>query len=225
MRLNFMNTNSLLYNMFDGDLEGRETFSLSEYGLNEKDYIYNKDKLITDLKIGIDNEENEEFDLCPVSPMYIFVGSTDTDLLYAKLDRYVVQRGDGKISRVFIDNGDGIATIHYGNYFETVKGVKYIKAENIFDELDYVQKSLTDDVVTLGENNTNVYDFGVTNFGHMDGYAKLYYPAGEDEKYFYMYVIYVGNVLAVREDKSEPLYGVILLTTSEGAPILARNEK
>lgn len=214
----FQNMSFLIYDITDPDLAGRKSFSLKEkYGIDHREYLGAWEEF-----------EHKMYDLdldkCDISPIYICAGVYGDDIIYAKIDRAVYQDDTGDISEaVWFDTGIFRQIEGKEGYYPSDQ-TEYFSQSEILD-LEYIEKSLTDDVMPLGDELSNPLVEGNLKFDKIVGYRKFYLPAGLEDDTLYCYALYQGNCMCVRESGTETVYGTVVLTTVDGAPLLQKFSK
>lgn len=202
----------IVYDLCDEGLTGRKAFSLEEYGVNIDEYRGRWDEF--DKKM-----EELELDKVDISPVYMFAGICGDDLLYAKIDRAVYQRENGDVSgAVWLDKG---IMLNLGGMMCTNPEVEYYKS-NMVEELDYIDKSLTDDIMAGGEEVQNLILYGNSFYKKVPGHSVIYLPAGMDDDCLYLYVVHVGQSVLVKEDGPDTVYGMYIATTNDGKYLLQK---
>ena len=201
-----------VYNVCDEGLTGRKAFNIEDYGVDINSYRGNwKD---FDLKM-----EDLGFDKVELSPLYIFAGICENDLLYAKIERAVYQREDGDVSGV-VWHDYGIMKSIDGKLY-TNPLVEYYKS-NLVEDLDYIEKSYTDDILSGGEEIDNIIPYGNSIYRKVPGHSVMYLPAGMEDDTLYVYVVHVGNTVLVKENGPDTVYGMYIATTVDGKYLLQR---
>lgn len=183
----------------------RETFDIMEY---------TKEK-------GTSIKEELDLEAIDIDPMFVFLGTCENDYVYGVVDRKIYQHDDGRISNVLI-NTRYLLDAQTNGTFTGCKDVEFVKA-SIFEDLDYVGRTMTDGVVGVGEviKPDELLKYNNAFYKKLEGYGVKVLPCGEDDENFYCYVVYVGNLVL----DTEPAFGMYLLTTPDGKIILYKSKK
>lgn len=165
----------------------------------------------------------EEID---IDPLFVFMGECKDEYIYAVTDRKIYRDADGKVSKPIIQNFNLIDGDAETNKFYARPDVTYVRAKFI-EELPYISKTETDNVVGLGEmmdaNAMNCYND--TSYQRLVNHRLALYPCGEDDEKYYAYAVYAGDLVLNKATGPDPVYGMFALTTPEGVFILITQDK